>query len=62
MPLWLEYLLKGITIFGMLVFSGIVATKAGRNPYYALFLLIPFLQIAVVWAFAFLPWPKVDKT
>jgi NADH:ubiquinone oxidoreductase subunit 6 (subunit J) len=61
-PVWIEYLFKGLLAFAMLAFSGITATKTGRkNPYYALLLLVPFLQIAVVWAFAFVEWPKLEE-
>jgi hypothetical protein len=61
MPLWLEYLFKGIAVFALLCFSGIITTRAGKNPYFALLLLIPFVQVAAIWAFAFSRWPKVDK-
>jgi hypothetical protein len=60
LPVWLDYLIKGIVIFVLLAFAGITATKAGRNPYYALLLLYPLTAIWVVWAFARAPWPKVD--
>lgn len=60
-PMWLSYLFKGLSIFAMMALPAIVAGKAGRNPYMALLLMVPFLNVAVVWAFAYAEWPKVRK-
>jgi hypothetical protein len=61
MPIWLEYLLKGLAVFAMIALPAVVASRAGKSPYFALLLLVPIVQIWVVWAFAFTDWPKVDK-
>lgn len=60
-PTWLDFLIKGIAITILLAFAGIVASKAGRNPYMALLLLHPVTAVIIIWFFAFAPWPKVDQ-
>lgn len=57
MPLWLDYLIKGILVFAALAFAGITLTKANKSPYLALFLLVPFVQVVVIWYVAFSNWP-----
>lgn len=57
MPLWVEYLIKGILAFALLAFAGVALTKANKSPYLALFLLVPFVQVAVIWYVAFSKWP-----
>lgn len=61
MPQWAEYLLQGIFIFVMLSSSAVVLSRAGRSPYLALLMVIPYVQIIAVWAFAFSVWRKHAK-
>jgi hypothetical protein len=56
-PFWLEYLLKGLAIIAMMAFPAIIAGRAGRSPYLALLLMVPVVNVAAVWAFAYAKWP-----
>jgi hypothetical protein len=62
MPEWLLYLAKGISIFLMMAFSAVILQRAGRSPYYALFWLLPWVQVVLLWVFAFQKWPAVDRS
>lgn len=61
LPLWAEYLLKGLTILCMMAFPAVAVGRAGRSPYFALLLMIPLVNVAAVWAFAYARWPNRDK-
>ncbi len=56
LPEWGEYLLKGILIFIGLSSTAVVLTRAGRSPYFAFLIIIPYVQIVAVWYFAFSIW------
>jgi len=43
-------------------FTGKILAKAGFSSWLALITLIPFVNIIALWVFAFIQWPKVDKT
>ena len=43
-------------------FTGNILAKAGFSSWFALITLIPFVNIIALWVFAFIQWPKVDKT
>jgi hypothetical protein len=49
------------TLYCVLVF-GAVAKKAGSSRWYGLLLLLPLVNIAVIWMFAFAKWPAVDRS
>lgn len=61
LPIWAQYLTQGLTLCLMLVFSAIIAARAGRTPYWALAMIVPFFYVPlmVVWMFAFCAWPKI---
>lgn len=58
LPQWGIYLLEGIFIFIGLASTAVVLTRAGRNPYWAFLMLVPFVQIFAVWYLAFAAWPR----
>lgn len=53
LPLWANYLLKGLLIFAGLSSGAVVLTRAGRSPYLTFLLLIPYVQIFAIWGLAF---------
>lgn len=57
----LAILFKGAVIFVTLAASAVVLTRAGKNPYYALFWMIPVVQVVLLWIFAFREWPALKK-
>ena len=61
LPLWEQYLLQGILIFIYVACSAVVLTRAGRNPYLAFLVVIPYVQILALWIFAFTEWKKTLK-
>ena len=58
LPRWLELAFAGPLLVYFIVTAGIVLTKAGRHPAWALILLFPFIQVIAVWGFAFCNWPR----
>jgi hypothetical protein len=58
LPLWGDYLLKGILIFAGLSSAAVVLTRAGRSPYLAFVLVVPFVQVIAIWLLAFADWSK----
>lgn len=58
---WQEYLIKGILLFCLMAFSGIALSRAGRSPYWAIFVVVPYFIVALFWLFAFCRWPKAEK-
>lgn len=61
MPEWARFLLAGIALFFFMAFSAVALTRAGRSPYWAVFVVIPCFFVVMVWLFAFCRWPKADK-
>lgn len=62
MPEWLDYLIRGIFIFILMCATCVVASRAGRSPYWSLLAIVPYTLVVLVWVFACTRWPKVDKT
>lgn len=58
-PEWVQYLVQGLGLGFTLVFSAIIASRAGRSPYWALVMIIPYFYIPsiAVWALALCRWP-----
>lgn len=61
MPVWLMFLSEGLVIFATLAMAAVVASRAGKSPYFALLLMAPLVNVAAIWLFAFSPWPKAGK-
>lgn len=61
LPEWANYLARGIFLFTTLAFTAVVLGRAGRSPYFAFLVIIPYVQIAAVWFFAVCLWPRPDK-
>lgn len=60
LPLWAQYLLQGIMIFVAMAAGAVTLTRTGRSPWLAFLLIVPLVQIAALWALAFLPWRGKD--
>ncbi len=58
LPEWARYLVQGIITFIFLAASAVVLSRAGRSPYWALLMVVPYVQIVALWVFAFTVWPK----
>lgn len=60
LPQWIEYLIAGGMICIMIASAAIILARAGRSVGWSLLLLLPWVQIALVWVFAFSGWPRED--
>lgn len=61
MPEWLAYLIAGLTIFAMMASACVIATRAGRSPYWGMLVIVPFLAPLLIWVFAYSRWPAQEK-
>jgi hypothetical protein len=60
-PLWGQYLAQGLLMFGLMSFSAVILSRAGRSPYWAIFTVMPYFIVAAVWVLALTSWPRLDK-
>lgn len=58
LPLWGTYLTQGILAFVEIALAAVVLSRAGRSPYLAFLIILPYVQIVAIWMFAFTVWPK----
>lgn len=61
MPPWVTLLIVAILLLYGMFLAGRALARAGMNPALALLLLIPFVQIVAVWAFAYARWPAYEN-
>lgn len=61
LPVWLQYLLYGLFIFIGVSSAAVTLSRAGRSPYLAFLLLVPYVQIVALWALAFTQWPEKKR-
>lgn len=61
-PEWLSYLIGGLTIFVMMASACVIATRAGRNPYWGTLVILPFFAPVLIWALAYCRWPSLERT
>jgi hypothetical protein len=54
-----ELLILGIA-FAVLVF-GTIARRAGFSRWFGLLMLVPLVNLAAIWVFAFIKWPALDQ-
>ncbi len=62
LPEWAQYLTQGLLFLVLIASSAVALTKAGRSPYWALLMIVPYGAIVAVWLFAFCRWPKVTAS
>jgi hypothetical protein len=48
------------TAFAVLVF-GAIAKRAGFSRWWGLLMLVPVVNLAAIWIFAFVKWPALDQ-
>jgi hypothetical protein len=54
---WILVLLALIPLW----FCGSVVAKAGFSPWWALLLLVPFVNLIFLWVFAYAKWPALPE-
>ena len=63
LPFWVQYLTRGLLITLLIVSSAVAVSRAGRTPYWALLMIVPYGAVIALWLFAFASWPKeAEKT
>lgn len=61
LPFWIEYLIAAVFVVYLIIAAGICLARSGHSPLWALLLLLPYIQIVAVWAFALIQWPKAKE-
>ena len=61
MPEWASYLVAGLTIFAMMAFGCVIATRAGRSPYWGGVVSVRFMAPVLIWLLACTRWPALDQ-
>jgi len=56
LPEWATYLIEGVLLFAGLSSAAVVLTRTGRSPYWVFLLLLPIVNVLVVWYLAFAAW------
>jgi hypothetical protein len=57
---WLGYLIIAVCLTYLLVMGGWALARAGRSPLWVLLLLVPWVNLAAIWVFAYIRWPAED--
>jgi len=60
LPPWIGMLIISLILVYAIALGGWVLAKAGRSPVWVLLLLVPYVNVIAVWAFAYARWPFVD--
>lgn len=58
---WQGYLVIALILTYTVSIGGWAVAKAGRSPLWVLLLLIPYLNVLAVWAFAYARWPALER-
>ena len=59
---WLANLIVGLYLVAMMAFGSIVLVKARLSPLWVFLLLVPYLNILGLWLFAYVRWPRLDRS
>lgn len=57
----MEYILIPLFACFILYLGARILRKAGLNQYYVLLLLVPIINLAMIWVFAFTSWPNLKS-
>ena len=57
---WLANLIIGLWIVALMAFASIAVVRMGRSPLWVLALLVPYLNVGVIWYLALTRWPRID--
>lgn len=58
---WLGYTIIACLLTYFVSAAGWVLARAGRSPVWVMLLLIPWVNVAAIWAFAYTRWPAMDR-
>ena len=59
LPPWAAMLIVSVYVTAVIGFGGFVFARAGRSPIWALALLVPVANVAVIWWIAYCRWPRL---
>jgi hypothetical protein len=64
-------MMGGVSLWHLLIFLALmflyifpatrIVQKAGYSGWWAVLLMVPFVNIAMLWVFAFAPWPNLRQ-
>jgi hypothetical protein len=60
LPHWGTNLIIGIYIVALMSFAAYSLVKARVTPLWSILLLVPPVAVVVIWAIAFIRWPRLD--
>ena len=60
LPAWLSHLFIGCYLVALMVFASLTSIRMGRTPLWVLGLLVPVVQVGIIWYLAFSRWPRLD--
>lgn len=58
---WLGYTIIACLLTYFVSAAGWVLARAGRSPVWVMLLLIPWVNVVAIWAFAYTRWPAMDE-
>lgn len=60
LPPWAAHLVVALDLVAMMAFAGFASVRMGKSPLWVLGLLVPFVNVAVIWYLAYSHWPRTD--
>ena len=60
LPSWGAHLVIGLYLVALMVCASLTSIKMGKTPLWVLGLLIPIVNVGVIWYLAYAHWPRVD--
>jgi hypothetical protein len=60
LPHWGTNLVIGVYIVMLMSFAAYALVKARVTPLWSILLLVPYLDVIVLWVIAFIRWPRID--
>ena len=60
LPVWAAHLVVAVYLVALMVLAALVSIRMGKTPLWVLGLLVPFVNVAVIWYLAYTRWPRID--
>ena len=58
---WIHLLIILIALATFIVPTVLIVKRAGFSPWWVLLALVPGVSLFAYWAFAFIPWPALER-
>ena len=60
LPSWAAHLVVALDLVAVMAFAAFSSMRMGKSPLWVLGLLVPFVNVAVIWYLAYSRWPRID--